>query len=52
MPSNYVTIQLPKEFVKSEIDPLIQDASRGFTSRADFVKQAIKAFNASTEDQK
>jgi len=39
--NGYRTIRLPKELVE-EIEELIKDKSLGYTSRADFVKDAVR----------
>ena len=39
--NEYTTIRLPKELV-DEIDDIVKDRSKGYTSRAEFVKEAIR----------
>lgn len=43
--ANYKTIQLPTEFVEKWIDPVVEDKSAGFQSRAEFVKEACRRLN-------
>ena len=38
---SYRTIRLPKELVE-EIEEIIRDKSLGYTSKADFVKDAVR----------
>lgn len=38
---SYRTIRLPKELVE-EIEKIIRDKSLGYTSKADFVKDAVR----------
>lgn len=49
---SYKTIQLPKEFVMEWIDPSVQDKKNGFTSRAHFVTEAVKAFKKENDESK
>lgn len=38
----YITIQLPEEFVKEMIEPLLSDLKYGFSSRAEIVKEGVR----------
>lgn len=40
---SYTTIQLPTEFVKQKIDPIVEQKKHGFSSRANLVIEAVKA---------
>ena len=43
---SYSNVNLPTAFVEEFIDPLLADESLGFTSRADVVSEAVRAFAA------
>ena len=38
----YITVQLPEEFVKEMIEPLLTDLKFGFSSRAEVVKEGVR----------
>lgn len=38
----YITIQLPEEFVEGFIDPILNMAKLGYSSRAEVVKDGVK----------
>jgi Arc/MetJ-type ribon-helix-helix transcriptional regulator len=39
--SEYVTVRLPKELV-DEIDHIVSSGLRGYKSRAEFIKEAVR----------
>jgi len=49
MTSSYVTIRLPKELVDI-IDDIVENDPRGYKSRAEFVKEAIRELLEHYED--
>jgi metal-responsive CopG/Arc/MetJ family transcriptional regulator len=49
---SYTNIGLPEKFVKTYIDPIVEDDSQGYTSRAELVKEAVRKFvNESKKNQ-
>lgn len=38
----YITIQLPEEFVKEMIEPMLSNLKFGFSSRAEVVKEGVR----------
>ena len=38
----YITIQLPEEFVKEMIEPILSNLKLGFSSRAEVVKEGVR----------
>lgn len=41
MPKDYVSISLPKNFVE-KIDEIIKDKKKGYVSRAEFLREAVR----------
>jgi len=39
--SEYITVRLPKELIE-EIDEIIKDRKKGYKTRAEFVKEAVR----------
>lgn len=49
--TKYTTVQLPEGIVK-EIDEIINDSSYGYSSRAEFVKEAVRDLLYKRKSQK
>ena len=41
MPKEYVTVRIPKDLA-NQVDELIDTIARGYTSRAEFIKEAVR----------
>jgi len=41
MPKEYVTVRIPKDLA-NKIDEVIETIARGYTSRAEFIKEAVR----------
>ena len=48
---SYTTIKIPSSFCEKYIDSLVDDSENGFTSRADLVKTAIRAYYSEQKEQ-
>lgn len=41
---DYITVQLPSDFVIEMIDPMVKKKKLGYSSRAEVVKEAVRNF--------